>query len=217
MTRHHWIWVFAAPMALLGLATTGISAQGLEKTRRVPWSSEIPLKDVVRPGDAHVSVLKPEHYEPFVEEDTAERELAVRAADAGYVIVADITSLTPLVTDDGTWVTTKIGARVSQVLRQNDQYPQKMPGTWQIVQDGGELLVDGVVVKVGMYPVVKPGGRYLIFTWHDRKRDITHLGPSFLIDARGTLVTSETSIDGPLPSVMNGMNLSEVARLLRDK
>ena len=141
----------------------------------------------------------------------------MRAANADYVVIADITSVTPIVTDQGTWATTEIASRVTRILRYNDKMPRKTPGAWPMVHDGAEIVIDGVAVKVGAYPVVRKGQRYLIFTSYDRKRGITHAGPAFLIDAGGTLVTSETSVDGPLASVMNGMKLSDVARLLREK
>ena len=217
MTRHHWIHVFTVCITVIAVTPTAVSAQGSPNGRRVRWSSDIPLKDVVRPGDTTVAVLKPEHYEPFREEDTAERELLVRAANADYVVIADITSVTPIVTEQGTWATTEIASRVTRILRYNHDMPRKTPGAWQMVHDGGEIDIAGVAVKVGAYPVVRRGQRYLIFTSHDRKRGITHAGPAFLIDAGGTLVTSETSVDGPLASVMNGMKLSDVARLLREK
>ena len=206
------VWI-----TLFGVTSTAILAQGPANGRRVRWSSDIALKDVVRPGDTNVAVLKPEHSEPFVEEDTAERELLVRAANADYVVIADITSVTPSVIDQGRWATTEIASRVTRILRYNDDMPRKTPGTWQMVHDGAEIDIDGVVVKVGAYPVVRKGQRYLIFTSYDRKRGITHAAPAFLIDAGGILVTSETSVNGPLASVMNGMKLSDVARLLHEK
>lgn len=217
MTQHRESWVFVAGVALACIFTAVASAQSPSSGRRVRWSSDIPLNDVVRPDDTSVLVLKPEHFEPFLEEKDAERELLLRAEHADDVLVADIVSVTPAVTENGTWLTTAISARVTQLLKHNPRMPQKPLGSWQILHDGGEISINGVAVKVGAYPVIRQGRRYLMFTAHNRNDGTTHAGPAFLIDQSGTLVASETSIDGPLTSVLNGMKVSSVARLLRGK
>ena len=136
---HLAVWI-----TLIGVTATVILAQGPPNGRRVRWSSDIPLKDAVGPGDTSVAVLKPEHYEPFREEDTAERELLVRAANADYVVIADIMSVTPIVTDQGTWATTEIASCVTRILRYNDDMPRKTPGAWLMVHDGAEIDIDEV-------------------------------------------------------------------------
>jgi hypothetical protein len=205
-------------IALMLAASARSDAQNAPNVRRVRWSSEIPLERLVRPGDAIVLVEKPaQHYEPFIEEPDAERELRFRAEQVDDLFVADVTSVLPTVTDNGTWIRTTITARVSEILKHNPKFPNKGLGVWRIVHDGGEILVRGVKIKAGLYPVVRRGQRYLMFTAHNTDDDTTQAGPAFTIDRSGRLVTSETSLDGPLPSVLNGMKLSDVLRYLKDK
>jgi alkylated DNA nucleotide flippase Atl1 len=208
--------VTAIALTLAGSAQS--DAQIGPKVRRVRWSSEIPLERVVRPDDEIVIVEKPaQHHEPFMEEPDAERELLFRAEQVDDLFVADVTSVSPTVTDNGTWLKTTITARVVQILKHNPKFPNKRPSVWRIVHDGGQISLRDVTIKAGMYPVVRRGRRYLMFTAHNTDNGATQAGPAFEIDRSGRLVTSETSLDGPLPSVLNGMKLSDVSRLLKEK
>lgn len=64
--------------------------------------------------------------------------------------------------------------------------------------------------------MVRVGKRYLMFTSHRTRDGATLAGPAFEIDKSGRLITSETSLDGPMPSILNGMKLSDAVRLLNN-
>lgn len=216
MTKLRGVCILVVVVALTSAVAAVLSAQ-TSIDRRVPWSSKLPLKEAIRHGDTNVLVLNPEHRDPLVEEADAEEELLVRAEHADEVFVAEIAAVTPTMKENGTWVTTTISARVIQMLKHDLRFPEPTSPNLQLVHDGGGISINGVDVKVGVYPVVRPRERYLMFIVYNSTDFTRYAGPAFLIDRSGKLVHSETSVDGPLPSVLNGMNLANVIKLLRRK
>lgn len=211
-----WRVIYAVAIAA-AIAEPGYSdAVQLSGARHVRWSSKEPVESIVRPGDTLVTVDRSPHREIFAEESTAEAELKVRAEHADDVFVAEITSVVPTLTENDSWATTTITANVKQIIKRNPDYPKTRTGLRKIFHDGAEVVVRGATVRIGSYPIVRRGKRYLMFTSYNPKDGTTHAGPAFEISRSGQLIKSESSLSGALPSVLNGIKVSDVVQWLKE-
>ena len=198
-------------------ASADWSSQGQSEPRRVPWRPDVSLSSIIQPGEREVVVFRMTLGDTLLEEPTAEKELAREAEISDDVIVAEIVSVTSKLIDNGNWVESSVRVRVSEILQRPDQPLNAGGGIWSLFHDGGEIIVDGTKVKAGLYPIVKTGQRYLIFTAIDYAGRRTQLGLAYPITPRGTLDSDESSEDGKRKSVMNGMPLSNIRRILKRK
>ncbi len=198
-------------------ASADWSSQGLPEPRRVPWRPDVPLSSIIQSGEKEVVVFQMRLGDTLQEESTAEEELMTVSDHSDDIIIAEIVSVTPRLVDNGNWVETSVSVRVSEILKRPDEPFNKNRGVWALFHDGGEIVVNGTKIKAGLYPILKIGRRYLIGTAIDHAGKRTQLGPSFLITPRGTLDPQETSLHGKRESVMNGMSLSDIRRILKRK
>ena len=132
--------------------------------RRVPWRFGVPLASVVQPGEKELIVYKIRLGDSFHQEASAKDELLVAAENSDDIIVAEVTSMASHFIDDGNWVESTFTARVSEILKRPEEPLNRRRGTWTLFHDGGEIIVNGTKLKVGLYPTLTIGQRYLVFT-----------------------------------------------------
>jgi hypothetical protein len=186
--------------------------------RRVAWTPDVALSAVVKPGDTEVVVYQITLGDHADEQKDADSELLMRAENADSVVIAEIISVSAKVVHDDNWVESSVVARVSEILKRGEEPLNTRTGIWRtLFHDGGQVVVNGVKVTVGLYPILKVRQRYLMFTVDDHDEHRVQAGPSFPISPKGILGAAETSLNGKRQSVMTGMRLKDVRRILRQK
>jgi hypothetical protein len=106
--------------------------------------------------------------------------------DAVYII--RVVSLEPALTDNGDWITTKVRAQISDVLKQDNVgfYSSKKMISFNV--QGGEISIRGKRVSAVLKwaSPFQIGQEYLIFARIDYADNSVHVGPSSVYQMQGS-------------------------------
>lgn len=149
------VGTFAVAPFLLCLAASP-GAQ-LQKVRSLPHQN-VPIESRLQPDD---QVVEMDYWADVMyvshDNETREQQVERMAGEASSVSVVRVTQVEPFLAENGSWIRTRVAGVIDEVLKgSNDK-------KFEAQLDGGEMLIRGVRIKAGSYPVARPGTRYLVF------------------------------------------------------
>jgi hypothetical protein len=147
-------------MVVVAVMCADVHTQDTAGVRRIHPRPGVPLASRISPSDRVVEVYPFGGEQLQVEADT-ERTLEILGA-SDSVILATVTDIHSSLTSDGSWVRTRLSVNLSDVLlnRRPGSVERGKPLTLDI--DGGEIVLEKVVVRVGYFDILQVGQEYLL-------------------------------------------------------
>ena len=121
------------------------------------------LAERLVPGDTSVVVDNLEPVSLAPEDTSPEGWLRFALQDSPQAFVIDIRSISSILTDGGRWMNIRVSGNIVESLKasSNDSRPQGEPVSFGL--SGGELVIEGVVVRMTHSPSLPTQGRLLVF------------------------------------------------------
>jgi len=209
MTRYS-IAAFAA--ALITFAFTWDSSVAAQKVRTLRQNHE-PLVSRLLPDDEVVIVehlMGPPYPAPVTK--TRETELKDLNRWQEIVVIHQVVPQSSFAMN-GTWLNTKVQARVMQTLKTGPL--ATTPGKLiEFTHEGGELKVNGVIIRSAAGLSFDPNSRYLVALRFDRDLQAWQPVAIFELDNLGSLRGSRRRDGSTPPNALDGLRLAEVADAL---
>lgn len=209
MTRYS-VAVFTA--ALIAFTFTWDSGVAAQKVRTLRQNHE-PLTSRLLPDD-EVVLVEPLTGPPLPLPGTRARETELKNLNRWQEIVAVHQAIPQSsFTANGTWLHTKVQARVMQTLKTGTL--ATAPGELiEFMHEGGELRVNGVIIRSAAGLSFDRNSKYLIALRFDRDLKAWQPAATFELDNLGSLRGSKRR-EGLIPdSALYGLTLAEVADAL---
>lgn len=146
-----------ASVVLASLSTIDLNAIIQGKPSRVIPRTQDPITKQLSADDEHVLV------EEFAITDPVrlsnEELIRLRVDSAASIVVVRATAVAGELTDDGTWIRTRVRGVVEQAIK-----GQRGNGhSFEFYVHGGEARIGKVRVQAGDFPVLQTGRSYLVF------------------------------------------------------
>ena len=155
---------FLTVICVIGTLAQASAAQPPRRERVIQERPGAPIASRLKPTDEIVVIERPEPFgvrfnsPPTLPEQVGH---AVFVCDAAVVVTPD--RVEPRLSDDGSWVETRIAGVVSDVAMARKR-PLKTGQRIEIVDEsGGQLTIAKVLVKAGVSPKVDANREYLMF------------------------------------------------------
>lgn len=201
---------------LSGSTAAGIAQFQERSVRKIPFSNK-PIAEGLRPDDDIVIVEWVLADRPRWDKEPSRSEALLVAVSElpTTVAIVTVTGVSGVLALENSWIHTKFVATVDEVLRTGKEVRPvdrvQVKQTIEFHVHGGEVAVNGVIVRardVVNYPI---GRKYLVF-----------LGPrqyenGFSVDTSPLLIEGDRlSAVAPATSQFSGLTLSEVRRAVRE-
>jgi hypothetical protein len=189
-----WLFVIITSVQVAFAVVSTAVAQDRPPERRVrviqQWLRP-PLAARLLPDDDIVVVER--MFPPYELNDVAQkmsRDEALRQAVnlSRSVIVVDVETVSGVLAEEDTWLWTRAHAVLRETVVAAPQLAAKKGSQVIVVEDGGEMTIDGKTVRTA--PVVqpmRPGGRYLMFLLSPTDDGISYPLARFEVMEDGTL------------------------------
>ena len=199
-----------AAVAALPLTVTAASTLALQKVRTLPPFANV--LSSLRPDDEIVIVQSTAVVAPAPPHVlTPEMEFSGLARLEEVAVIEQARPRSFFVMK-GTWLNTRVQARVVQTLKTGRL--ATAPGTTvEFEHEGGELQVKGVIVRSDVGVVFDDAPRYLVGIRREdyRKSSTWKVVRMFAVDDVGTLRPFQVRSGSPRESPLHGMSVSDVA------
>jgi hypothetical protein len=186
-------------------------------TPRIRWlSSGLPIPPRLEPTDEVVEITKIEHVHSMDLRHERPDETVARLAGHEGIVVAQVTRLAPFLTDDDSWIDTRVQATAVEILKNQSVFPKR---SFEVLIGSGEMRLKGALVRAGSYPLLRVGSRYVFFTCN--YDDVLRFCGIFEVGADDRVQPVRTfegrGDDQPLspPNPFAGMSLSQALRMIR--
>jgi len=137
---------------------------------RIRWTHQTatPLPERLEAGDEVVEVTKLQvvDYLSFSGEPP-DATVARLAKWASRIVLARVTSIEPVLVENGSWIDMRIRGTALEVLKSVPPMPRR---SFEAFVRDGERSIGKVLVRAGTYPVLKVDRRYLLFMYEQENR-----------------------------------------------
>lgn len=198
-----------APQAQLPKIEPGVRLLAFRPERTIREQLLPTDKLVVVVYDADVTV-----YQSPLAPKEALRHLLSESPPVALAVVL-VTQSAPSLNDAGTWIETHLQATVQHVLHPlaADDRPLQVGDVVDVRVSGGEVLVDGVMVRTDDRPEFKQSQRYLLSLGpHDAKGRRRNFFVAMAVDENDRLSPVRS-----VPPTLAGLSLSDVRDVLRER
>ena len=206
-------------LAVVILSISAISLLGWAQTPRVVyWNPSKDISSQILPDDQQVVVVKARSPLQIGPPLTLEADLERINSTAAAIAVIDFESVEGVRTAKGDWAQTRVRGRVQNLVKSSERVALGSPdGTFEFYFDGGEIAFGKTTVRVGEYPLVKGGERYLIMFDLDPMALRWYPFQPFRVGADGRLSRVEFFALEPknVPSPLDGQLLENIVRGFR--
>ena len=190
------------------LVPSGVGAQPAGKPTRELVKSHEPIQNRLAPADRFVTIKRPGSEEPAVESESPEIEMQSLSLLSELVVLHQI-AVEPYLSDEGSWIRTRMKGRVSQVFKSESL--GLLPGaSVEFEMDGGEMIVKGVRVRAGSPPEITTRPHFIALYLNPRTKG-WELATGFEIGNDDTLQPmSRLDKSAPRESKLRGKPLAEI-------
>jgi hypothetical protein len=185
--------------------------------RSVPRTREIrtnlPIPAQLQPADEVVRVKKSAIVDyVYYGNETPAQEIARSVRDADAIAVFEADTVEAALVEGDTWIRTRVSGRVTTALKNPGLFSN---GRVDVQFDGGGMRINGVEVRAGGYPILKPGSRYLAFI--QTNGDDRWLGWTFdVTNAREVTRPEFADVDpATIENAFKGQSLEAAVREMR--
>jgi hypothetical protein len=209
------IFVGSLVARLLG----GVQVIAQAPQRSLLYNPDVPIADRLLPTDKQVLIYKAQLPGFRVDEGNPEsfdQEIR-RLQRAEIIAVVQISSANGELTADGTWIRSRLTARIHQLVQANST--TQIGGSLEFGFPNGTAAIGQVVVTAGTFRQFVEGQRYLVFLVIDP--GIRGYSPAlaFLLNPQGNLerVKNSDGSEQRFRTNLIGRNVSDVVESLRAK
>ena len=201
----------------LAIDSLGVGCVGLDAPQRtILYDERIPIAERLSPNDKQVVVIQrltpglvvdPTTYESFDDEIS-------RLRDVDVIALVRIVKAEGELTDDGTWIRTRVTADVEHVVRSRSKTPFRNQIEFSF--PGGTAKIRDTFVTAGIFPRYTPSNRYLVFL---STNPSTFPELAFRIDAKGVVrpIVNSDGNEQVFKTNLIGLHYSSLSNALMDK